>query len=205
LAVVVLPFDECTGVRNALSLPIGVILFGRNLATSIILNTLSGAPVAGSLAHEWAHQLQFRNGWMRPTDSTQRTTELGADAFSGLYMGWVKGFGTPTLQAYFSTLASFGDYAFNSPTHHGTPDERFAAGLLGLLVADDMIRNGSRPSFLQLHNLFVGTIGASSVSHTSRILSADGAATLERLITGEVPLIPERGPDVSGTRPMPAY
>jgi hypothetical protein len=193
----VVPFDECTGVRNALSLPIGVILFGRNLATSILVNTQSAVPVAGSLAHEWAHQLQFRNGWMRPTDSTARTTELEADAFSGVYMGLVKGFGTATLQAYFSTLASFGDYSFNSPSHHGTPTERVAAGLLGLAVADDMIRNGSRPTFLQLHNLFTSTIGPSALIEAMGV-SAAARANINDIQRGGIPNIPERGPGVAG-------
>src|SRR5260370_2312466 len=72
-----------------------------------------GYGIAGTLAHEYAHQLQFHNGWMRPTDNTVRTTELEADAFSGVYMGLVKGFGDQTIRAYFATLASFGDYYFN--------------------------------------------------------------------------------------------
>jgi hypothetical protein len=199
----VFPFDECPEVKNALSLPQGFILYGRNLATFIVFNTLSGYGVSGTLAHENAHQLQFRNGWMRPTDSTVRTTELEADAFSGLYMGLVKGFGDATLRAYFSTLASFGDYEFNSPSHHGTPTERVAAGLLGLVVADDAITHGTRLSWLQIHNFFIGTIGPSGLKHADLNLSADGQAKVSLVLQGQSPAIPERGPDSSRVRLYP--
>jgi hypothetical protein len=193
----VVPFDECPGVENALSLPIGAILFGRNLTMDVLASTQSTAGIAGSLAHEWAHQLQFRNGWQRPTDSTVRTTELEADAFSGVYMGLVKGFGSNDLNAYFATLAHFGDYAFTDPGHHGTPEERIAAGMLGLTVANDMIVHGSRPSFEQIHNFFIGTIGASSVGRNDLGLSPTAIGNVELVLHGGTPDIPTRGAAVA--------
>jgi hypothetical protein len=57
-------------------------------------------------------------------------------------MGFVHGYGTATLQGYFNALASFGDFAFNDPSHHGTPTERVAAGLLGLLEASPRGQSG---------------------------------------------------------------
>ena len=181
----------------------GVILFGRNLTNDILSNTQGGYGIAGSLAHEWAHQLQFRNGWQRPGDSTVRTTELEADAFSGLYMGLYKDADSSKLNAYFATLAHFGDYAFTDPSHHGTPDERVAAGLLGLTVANDMIQNGSRPSFLQIHDFFIGTIGARSMSNNDLKLSPLAVRHVETILHGGIPDIPSAGATIMRLRIRP--
>ena len=151
-------FDECAGVRNALSHPAGFILFGRNLAFDVLFRTGSAAGVSGTLAHEHAHQKQFDFGWQRPWENTVRTTELESDAFSGLYMGLTKGFEAAIIRGYFEALANSGDYYFNSPSHHGTPGDRVEAGLLGLLLANDMIQTKQSHTWLEVHDFFVDYI-----------------------------------------------
>jgi|SRR5262245_56040735 len=200
--VLVAAFDECPGVMNALSIPGGVVLFGKNLAFNVVFSTSSGTGVAGILAHEYAHQLQFDNGWQRPSDPTVRATELEADAFSGLYIGLVKGFDEEELLAYFQTLFAIGDYAFNDPKHHGTPQDRVAAGLLGLIVADDIITNNYTPTWHQLHNFFIGFIVDSNrvlrlmrESRAGLRVSGETYKNLELIQNGEIPDLRKREPD----------
>lgn len=154
LSPTVYPFDECPGIRNALSSPQGFILFGINLTIGTILDTGSELPLAGALAHEWAHQVQFEFGWSDDGEPTVRSTELEADAFSGYYMGLAKSWSGEEIDTYFQTLFDLGDYQFNDPMHHGTPEERVAAGALGLLVAQQAIDNDTPYSHEELHQLF---------------------------------------------------
>jgi hypothetical protein len=179
-AVPVLPFDECPGNRNALSSSMGFILFGRNLVHDVISRTGSGIGVSAALAHEYAHQVQFSNGWMRPWESTQKTTELEADAFAGYYVALHWQIDSPTLDAYFQALSSFGDYAFNSPDHHGTPNSRREAGALGMLTAWDVRDRKLTPTYQELHDTFVYQIlnaqlatSAQKPSPTSLLRSAE--------------------------------
>lgn len=151
----VYPFDECQGSINALSFPEHYILFGVNLVRYTIISTRSDLAIAGELGHEWGHQVQFYNGWFigRPP----RDVELEADAFGGYYLGLQKGWAGYQLKSYIQTVASLGDYDFNSPQAHGTPDERAAAGGLGLSVAAWVINNNIRLSYAQLHDTFVNS------------------------------------------------
>ncbi len=160
-------FDECQGVMNAFSNPAGFILFGLNLTATTIAREGTTLPLAGILAHEVAHQLQFAFGWMNTGAPTVRPTELEADAFSGFYMalakGWAfdprSGYNGPLISSYFNTLASLGDTNFTNPNHHGTSQERVAAGLLGAQVAENAIRTGVAPSLFELHAIFTSAIG----------------------------------------------
>jgi hypothetical protein len=147
--------DECSpNQANALSDPRGFVLFGKWLASKTIIETRSELPIAGILAHEWAHQVQFAYGWMQTNEPTVRRTELEADMWSGLYMGMAKNWAGQQMSAYFQTLFNLGDYQFNSPGHHGTPNQRLAAGATGLSVAQQLLSTGQRLSYADLHFLF---------------------------------------------------
>jgi hypothetical protein len=146
------PFLDCSGA-NAFSSPEGFIVFGVNLAYETILHAGTTLPLAGILAHEWAHQIQFARGYMDSTQSTVRNSELEADAFSGLYMRYAKSWVGPQMQSYFDTLFRLGDYNFNHPSHHGTPNMRVAAGVLGMMAADEMIA-GVQMTYDDLHQQF---------------------------------------------------
>lgn len=41
-----------------------------------------------------------------------------------------------SIDDYFSAVASFEDYNFNDPSHHGTPEERLTAAQLGFGLQD---------------------------------------------------------------------
>jgi hypothetical protein len=153
-----LPWNDCKA-PNAESLPGGNILFGVNFFQLLITqNNGDSLPIAGVLAHEWAHQIQFDNGWMVQTEPTVRSTELEADAFSGFYMALAKGWAWAYINDYFTTLASIGDYDFTNPSHHGTPQERVAAANLGFTTGLNAMQTAQPLSYAQLHQIFSSSI-----------------------------------------------
>jgi hypothetical protein len=148
--------DECDPSQaNALATPDGYILFGRYLAAQLIQRTGTSLPIASVLAHEWGHRLQFTYGWMQQVEPTVRRTELEADMWSGLYMGLMKSWAGPQMQSFFQTLFDMGDFNFNHPSHHGTPNQRLAAGATGLTLAVQLIQSQQRLSAAQVHSLFL--------------------------------------------------
>jgi hypothetical protein len=82
------------------------------------------------MAHEFGHIYQFKHNSQFPT----KLLELQADYLAGWYMGRREGSSLYGLDAFQQDMHSFfekGDYDFNSPTHHGTGDERTAAIVQG--------------------------------------------------------------------------
>ena len=163
-------FDEChPSEANALSLRAGFILFGIHMANKVVIQTGSNLAIAAVLAHEYAHQLQFGYGWSPPGASTVRDTELEADAFSGYYGALAKFWAGRELQAYFDLFFASGDFNFNDPSHHGTPHQRLAAGLIGLETAT----LGVPLTWFELHQVFTTRI-ANEVTRSSSTVSRLG-------------------------------
>ncbi len=174
--------DECSVVQaNALSDPRGFILFGRWLALKTIVETRSELPIAGILAHEWAHQMQFRFSWMQTSEPTVRRTELEADMWSGLYMGMAKLWAGPQLSAYFQALFNLGDFSFNDRNHHGTPNQRLAAGATGLNVAQQVLTSRQRLSVDQFHQIFLTEISRITATIQSSPPGHGESGTVARL------------------------
>lgn len=144
-------FDECgPSSKNAYSHPSQYIMMGIWLANDVIITTQSTLPIAGVLAHEWGHQVQFQRGWMVQSEPTVRRTELEADMFSGLYVAWEKNWAGAEFDAYYQYLFQLGDYNFNDPGHHGTPNQRLAAGAVGMNVAEQL----TTATYTELHEIF---------------------------------------------------
>jgi hypothetical protein len=110
----------------------GIILLGVNLFKQEMV--LQGAgpnlPLAAIVAHEFGHIMQYKAG-MSPEGPWQM--ELHADFMAGWYLGRVRflaegGFITSeapeSLKVSVKKFFEIGDYAFNDPLHHGTPEER---------------------------------------------------------------------------------
>jgi hypothetical protein len=107
----------------------GTVAFGVALIQSEVQagggkeNTVSIPAIMG---HEYAHLLQFRSG----TAIGGVSAELQADYLAGWYLAnRIKG-GQLSRSGLRSAIKSFyekGDYDFNSPLHHGTPEQRAAA------------------------------------------------------------------------------
>lgn len=113
--------------RNIISSTTGTILLGINLINSELSGEYGGAAVAGIAAHEGAHILQFYSSFgERLIGPTAKEMELHADYLSGYYFG-VTGRTERSLLSFGGSLFAKGDYNYNDPGHHGTPDERLAA------------------------------------------------------------------------------
>ncbi|HTU67954.1 MAG TPA: hypothetical protein VMF52_18540 [Steroidobacteraceae bacterium] len=178
VAAQVFVMDECSPANmNALASPDGYILMGRYMANDILQRTGTNLPIAGVLAHEWAHRAQFTFGWMVQTEPTVRRTELEADMWSGLYMGLVKSWTGPLMQSYFQTLFNIGDFNFNNPGHHGTPNQRYAAGATGITLAFQLMQTGTRLGYEQIHALFLN-----EVTRITTTIQKMGEPELERLL-----------------------
>lgn len=169
-------FDECT-VRseNSLSIPGGDILFGKYMFWNIVANQGFSSSAAGVLAHEWAHQIQYLNGWY-VSQPTTRGSELEADAFSTYYLVLGKGWNNDTLNLYYAHLFNHGEYNFNTSNFHGTPQDRVAAGSLGQQTAAYALQGGYRYSYGYLHGVFMAAIGKHIVTQNTaeRIKLDDG-------------------------------
>lgn len=129
--------DDCMQ-KNAFADPqTRTIYFGVRLISDL-LTRLAELPVAFVLAHEYAHHLQFLNGWYDFGAPTVREPELTADVLGGFYLLLAKSFADPfQFQATLAAAFETGDYAFNDPTHHGTPLQRAAAVVAGGRIALD--------------------------------------------------------------------
>ena len=101
----------------------GTVFFGVQL----LQQELSASPfgtiaLAAIMAHEWGHILQFAHGIRVPG----KQMELSSDFMAGWWCGMKVLRNTPAvdMRTVARSLYEKGDYAFNSPGHHGTPPER---------------------------------------------------------------------------------
>jgi len=109
------------------------ILFGTSMAQKLLNQFRDTIPLWQVMAHEWGHQIQYALGdyWLEA--STVAPKELEADMFSGFYLLITKG--SSNLASSVANAFSMGDWEFNNPSHHGTPNQRGAALLAGSRVA----------------------------------------------------------------------
>lgn len=107
--------------------PDGTILFGQNMMMSQLQRDPSGATVVAIMAHEFSHLAQFRRGFRE----TGKRPELHADFMAGWYLNVRGRYSWTNLMPALRVFYEIGDYAFNSPQHHGTPQERLAAAAAG--------------------------------------------------------------------------
>ena len=125
-----LVFDD-RGSPNAFALPAGpagTVLFGIGLIKDELWHMSKGGhALAGVMAHEFAHILQFQAG----CQLEGRNRELHADFLAGYYFARKAYFTQTNIAAFARSLFEKGDYNFWSESHHGTPDERVAAMIGG--------------------------------------------------------------------------
>jgi len=105
----------------------GTILFGLTLLSQELKTSYGGAAVAGIAAHEGAHIFQYQSALNRRLDApTDKLRELHADYLAGFYFS-ATGRTETSLVVFAESLFAKGDYLYNSPRHHGTPQARVAA------------------------------------------------------------------------------
>jgi hypothetical protein len=91
------------------------------------------------LSHEFAHLLQMNlNVTFENTPESTRKTELMADALSAYYLTHEDGaaFQGELIEQLTEAAFNIGDCQFYNPGHHGTPNQRKAAVVYGVEVAN---------------------------------------------------------------------
>jgi hypothetical protein len=110
----------------------GTVFIGVNLVESEVTRKWGGVAVAGICAHECGHIFQMQNSYEPLLDGpTPVLFELHADCMAGIYMGKTRVHAKERVSAFAASLFARGDYNFNSPYHHGAPEERVAAMEIG--------------------------------------------------------------------------
>jgi predicted metalloprotease len=96
--------------------------------------------VAYIIAHEYGHNVQNELGFLRAGRRlAAKPFELQADCMAGAWGNSVYRTGKlqpGDVEEALSTAQAVGDFEFENPQHHGTPDERRAAWLRGYEAGD---------------------------------------------------------------------
>lgn len=127
--------DDCKE-KNAFASPeTQRIYFGVNLTKELYTTYATTLPLWQVMAHEFGHQMQYTHGDFYRNDPSVMRTELEADMFSGFYLGAAKNTNPAAeVQTILPVAFDHGDIAYNDPGHHGTPEQRMAAVLHGIVV-----------------------------------------------------------------------
>jgi hypothetical protein len=111
------------------------VVFGKTLFRRLMKFDDSGISVIIVVAHEFGHVRQFAtDAYSRLMDNRKNSKllELHADYQAGFYIGRLKAnHADASFWKAGHKLWELGDYGFNNPGHHGTPDERAAAAEAG--------------------------------------------------------------------------
>lgn len=124
------------------SLPDGTVVLGLKLTNTECNSSQSGTCVAMAvvMAHEFAHILDFKNHFV---SGQPKTKELFADYMAGVYLHTRELTYTFTdIREAANSIFTKGDTDFNSPQHHGTPNERMNALLAGYEFSRQKVANG---------------------------------------------------------------
>ena len=122
--------------------PDGTIAIGFNLINKEFANspTNSGVSIAIIMAHEFAHCVDAKyNVYSTHTYKS----ELFADYLAGCYLHLK----SLTVGEYYinevaNSFYSIGDYAFNEPGHHGTPEQRRSCLMAGYYFSKSKVGTG---------------------------------------------------------------
>lgn len=143
-------YRECSS-NNAFSTPDFNLAVGAGMYHQLRTQYGSMIGVTVVLAHEWAHQIQFRHGYFQPKVPT-RTTELEADLIAGFYVAWTRSLSSSDLVQVLDVLHALGDEHYNNASHHGTPPERKFMELWGYAMAKNALMAGQMVAWDDLHN-----------------------------------------------------
>ena len=116
------------------------------------------------LAHEFAHHIQFENGYFNDLSSPRyseaertRYTELMADAYAAYFLTHSRGaaMNRKRVEQFHEVFFQIGDCGFKSDGHHGTPNQRRAAAAFGFKLAAEAQRQGQILTSDAFHDLFL--------------------------------------------------
>lgn len=112
---------------NAYCEPNGIVYLGLKLI-NFSLQKNNGAAIPFILAHELGHAKMFK---MKYQFNSGKKEELFADFIAGTYLYVKSNISRSDFEHSIKEFFDIGDFAFNSPSHHGTPQERVDAFIAG--------------------------------------------------------------------------
>lgn len=181
-AEVVILDEKHMELRNAYASSGGTIYFGKNMFYYTVSH-FNELAVAGILAHEWSHRVQYTFHWDKELKNP--ALELEADAMSGYYMALEKGFAWNQIDAYFRSTESTGDYAVTSKQHHGTPNQRVAAAYLGVQLANESVKNGVGFSYEDLHHRIVDSLYTNVIRQDNGLITKKDGSVINQIALGQ--------------------
>jgi hypothetical protein len=140
------PNAFATGNISNANYPDGTVVLGLKLIQNECSQSPSGTCVSMAvvMAHEFAHILDFKNRFVRPGG---KIPELFADYMAGVYLHTRElTFSYTDIKEAAQSIYTKGNYDFNNPQFHGTPQERMNALLAGYNFSRQMVASG-RNSF----------------------------------------------------------
>lgn len=125
--------------RKKMENPDGTVLFGlRYLRGALAQREAPDIWVTSVCAHEFGHIVQYKRGIgnLNNGQTTVKRSELHADFLAGFYAGRVK-LQRPAYPAAVFAAQHYaaGNYNYQHPSFHGTPDERANAVVRGFEAA----------------------------------------------------------------------
>jgi hypothetical protein len=181
-AEVVILDEKHMELRNAYASSGGTIYFGKKMFFYTV-NNYNELAVAGILAHEWSHRVQYTYKWDKELENP--ALELEADAMSGYYMALEKGFAWNQIDAYFRSTESTGDFAITSKQHHGTPNQRVAAAYLGVQLANETVKNGEAFSYEDLHKRIIDSLYTNVIRQDDGVITKKEGSVINQIALGQ--------------------
>ncbi len=119
--------------------------------------------VLGLLAHEYAHHLQFKRGWVGDYRGP-RDQEMEADLWAAYFIARFYSDQPRRIGLFLESVYASGDSLVNSCQHHGTKQMRLAAARMGyewgLQTAKMMESGQDPPSFQDIHDAYLRWVAA---------------------------------------------
>lgn len=181
-ADVVILDEKHIELRNAYANSNGTIYFGKKMFYYTV-HHFNELAVAGILAHEWSHRVQYTFHWDKQLKNP--ALELEADAMSGYYMALEKGFAWNQIDAYFRSTETTGDFQVASPQHHGTPNQRVAAAYLGVQLANETVKKGQGFSYEELHTRIIDSLYANVIRQDDGLIVKREGSVINQIALGQ--------------------
>jgi hypothetical protein len=126
--------------------PDGTVIFGLKLHNRELPKSNGGTTIPMIMAHEFGHIVAYKHH----LNFGGKYDELWADYCAGSYMFYRQFWKQTDFNASLKSFFDIGDYQFNSPYHHGTPNERYSSVVRGFMDSNMFNQQQKRMSLQDL-------------------------------------------------------